>query len=265
MRAADPQAMEAHIAHSALLGVGLIVVSLIFLTSDALELARGGLTEESLLLRLVGQLLLAPLVLALCALQQPRNRFGEVGALLLVPASVLLAFASSYGLVSQANSFADLGSALPGLIVVGSAGLVLAAALLAYSAVRAERLPGWAGATLVGGVLVATLGRVFPGPAWFAGALTWEAVVLGAGAGLLLAGLALTHRWEREDVEEDKPGADEDSGREGDAGEQEDAARPAPLRSRRRANREDDHGPARSRRREGRRPRDRDAIRGASD
>ena len=64
---------------------------------------------------------------------------------------------------------------MPWLLIVATAGVVLGVVLLAYSAVQTERLPNWAGAALVGGVFVATVGRALPGAAWFGGALIWEA------------------------------------------------------------------------------------------
>jgi len=141
-----------------LIAISAIAFSALYVVSDAIELAAGGLTTGQLIVTYVAEAAIPFYVLGLNSLQQPRGGWPSlVGALMYAVAFVGFSATVLYPLVTGTRDadrvFDDFG-----VIYNIHAGLALAGGLLfGASVLRARVFPKWTAFALIAGLLVTAI------------------------------------------------------------------------------------------------------------
>jgi hypothetical protein len=172
----------------ALLGVVGIVFSLLYLTSDVLELAHGGFSTAQLALTYAAEAVIPFLVLGLYAFQRPRmGTTGLVAALAYAYAFVFFTGTVVYALVDDTRDWNALSDRFGAWITIHSAIMVVAGVVFGVATIRAGVLPGWTGATLILGMVLMTIALALPDAAQTAAAGVRDLAFAGMGWSLILA------------------------------------------------------------------------------
>jgi hypothetical protein len=141
-----------------LIGLAAIVFSALYVVSDVMELAAGGLYTGQLIVTYLAEVAIPFFVLGLNSLQQPRGGWPSlVGALMYGVAFVGFSATVLYPLVTGTRDadavFHDFGA-----IYGVNAALALGGGLLFGAAVlRARVFPEWTALALIAGLLLTTL------------------------------------------------------------------------------------------------------------
>jgi hypothetical protein len=168
-----------------------IAFSALYVVSDVIELAAGGLTTGQLIVTYVAEASIPFYVLGLNSLQQPRGGWPSlVGALMYAVAFVGFSATVLYPLVTGTRD-ADTVFNDFGVIYSIHAGLAFAGGLLfGASVLRARVFPRWTGFALIAGLLVTGLlaGLGLPEGVQTVGTAVRSVAFAGMGAAVLFMG-----------------------------------------------------------------------------
>ena len=174
-----------------LVALSAIAFSALYVVSDVIELAAGGLTTGQLIVTYVAEASIPFYVLGLNSLQQPRGGWPSlVGALMYSAAFVGFSATVLYPLVTGTRD-ADTVFNDFGVIYSIHAGLAFAGGLLfGASVLRARVFPRWTAFALIAGLLVTAIlaGLGLPEGVQTVGTAVRSIAFAGMGAALLFVG-----------------------------------------------------------------------------
>lgn len=172
-----------------LVGGAALVFSVVYLTSDLVELGQGGFSTFQLVLTYVAEAAIPLFVLGLYAVQRPEiGRLGLVSALAYAYAFVFFTGTVTYALVDHTSDWTALEAAWGPWIARHSVLLVVAGIGFGVAVHRAAVLPRWTGVALIVAMvsMAATVGA--PDAVRTAAASVRDVAFAGMGAALLLGG-----------------------------------------------------------------------------
>jgi hypothetical protein len=181
----DP-ARASRVRMETLVGAMAVVFSVLYLVSDALELAQGGFSTTQLALTYAAEVAIPFIVLGLYILQRPAiGTLGLVGALAYAYTFVFFTGTVTYALVDHTRDWNALTDRFGAWIAIHSAIMVISGVAFGAATVRAGVLPRFTGATLIAGMLLMTVAVTLPDGAQTAAAGVRDLAFAAMGASLL--------------------------------------------------------------------------------
>jgi hypothetical protein len=170
----------------AVVGLGAVGSSAIYIASDLLELATGGFSTPQLVLTYLAEATLPLFVIGLAAAQMPRlGALGLVGAALYAYTYVYFTGTVTYSMVERVPDWAALAKRMGPWLTVHGVLMVVAGVLFGLAVVRAGVLPRWTGYLLMLGVCLVAAANWMPDVARVFAATVRASAFIGMGAALL--------------------------------------------------------------------------------
>lgn len=171
---------------AAIIGVAAVVFSMLYLVSDAIELAQGGFSTLQLALTYAAEAAIPLFVLGLFAVQRPR--IGVLGLVAAVTYAYTFVFFTStvvYALVNHTHDWSELTTQLGAWVTIHSVLMVLAGVAFGAAVIRAQVLPRWTGVTLIAGMVLMAVTVSLPDVTQTLSAAVRDLAFLGMGAAVL--------------------------------------------------------------------------------
>lgn len=170
--------------------VGMVAVmsSMIYVSSDLVEVLQGGFSDVQLGLTLVAEAAIPFVVLGLAAAQRPTFEWwGWVAAAAYAYSYVFFTGTVVYAWTDDIEDYAQLTDELGTAMLVHGAVMVLAGLTFGLATLRANRLPRWPAVALMVGVVLVAATQSAPDPIPLVAATVRAVGLAGLGADLLAA------------------------------------------------------------------------------
>ena len=165
-----------------------IAFSALYVVSDVMELAAGGLTTGQLIVTYVAEASIPFYVLGLNSLQQPRGGWPSlVGALMYAVAFIGFSATVLYPLVTGTRDADSVFDDFGVIYTIHAALAFVGGLLFGASILQARVFPRWTAFALIGGLLVTALlaGVGLPEGVQTVGTAVWSVAFAGMGAACL--------------------------------------------------------------------------------
>jgi hypothetical protein len=171
---------------AAMIGVGAVAFSVLYLVSDVIELAQGGFSTPQLALTYAAEAAIPLFVLGLFAVQRPW--IGALGLIAAVTYGYTFVFFTStvvYALVNHTHDWSELTTQLGAWLTIHSVLMVLAGVAFGAAVIRAQVLPRWTGITLMAGMVLMAVTVSLPDVTQTMSAAVRDVAFAGMGAAVL--------------------------------------------------------------------------------
>ncbi|MEO9140043.1 MAG: hypothetical protein ABI345_13370 [Jatrophihabitans sp.] len=176
-------------------GLAAIGFSVLYLSSDVLEVAQGHFSTFRLALTYAGEAAIPLFVLGLYAVQRPRvGRLGLFGAAAYAYSYVFFTSTVVYALVARIPDYAGVTSAFGGWMVVHGVIMLVGGVAFGVAVVRARVLPAWTGICLAVGVVLVAAASGLPTVVRAIAEAFPAAAFIGMGAALIRNSLRANRR-----------------------------------------------------------------------
>ncbi len=138
-----------------MIGSTAVAFSVLYLSSDVLEVVQGDFSTSRLVLTYAGEAAIPLFVLGLYAAQRPRiGALGLLGAIAYAYAYVFFTSTVMYALVAGTRNYHDLSDVFGAWMVVHGAVMLIGGLAFGLAVIRADVLPRWTGGCLMLGVVL---------------------------------------------------------------------------------------------------------------